>query len=263
MMYKLAVVTGASSGIGEKFADKLAQERIDLILVARNKKKLNKIAKNLSKNYNIKTHVISADLSKTNEVEKVFKKSKKIGKVDIVINNAGFGSWGNFDKLNLNKELNMIDLNIKGAYLILRLFSGEMKNMKNKCGIISTASVAGILPAPLYANYGATKSYVRQFNEGVRIELEENGNKNLNLMVLSPGAVNTHFASVARGDGKSDNFVKGMMPEEVVETAWNDFLAGKKESIPGTDNQIVVLLNSINRNIVGKEIYKIFKKIVK
>jgi short-subunit dehydrogenase len=263
MSYKLAMVTGASSGIGEKFADRLAQEGIDLILVARNKKKLNEVSKELKKNYNIKTHIISSDISDMNEVNKLIKKADKVGKIDLLINNAGFGSWGEFDKLNLSNELNMIDLNIKGFYILLRHYASKMSSMKKQCGIINTASVAGILPAPLYANYGATKSYVRQVSEAIRIELSEGGNKNTKIMVLSPGAVETNFAHVAMDDKNAKNFTNGMLPEEVAEVAWNDFLLGKNESIPGSQNQLYVLMNSISRTMVGKEVYKLFKKVVK
>ena len=165
--YKLALVTGASSGIGKSFAIKFASLGMDLILVARSKDKLNSLAKELTHDYNVKAKVIVADLSDENEVMKLYEKTKNEN-IDILVNNAGFGEWKAFEQSDIENNVNMINLNIKAVYLLTRVFMPSM--MKQHSGIINVASIAGILPAPLYATYGATKSFVIQMDEAINFE---------------------------------------------------------------------------------------------
>ena len=133
--------------------------------------------------------------------------------------------------------------------------------IKRHSGIINVASIAGILPAPLYATYGATKSFVRQMDEGINFELKNNKKNKLRLMTLSPGAVKTNFATIAT-NAHTKQFNQGMRSEELVEIAWNDFLKGKTESVPGRENKFFIFMNKISRNLVGNTIYSMFKKII-
>ena len=262
MDYKLALITGASSGIGKEFAYKLASEKINLILVARNKQKLKEVSKEIELKFKVKTHIIVADLLKKEDINKVFLKSNKIGKVDLLINNAGFGSWGEYNKLDLNNELNMIELNVKTVYFFTRQYLEKMESYSKPAGIINVASVAGILPSPLYANYGATKAYVRQLTEAVQFELKEKKNKNVKLMILSPGMVETNFSKIAMHDKFAKDPFKGMKAKDVVNIAWKDFLKSKKESMPGIENKLYNLVNKLSRTITAKGLYKTLSKFI-
>ena len=149
-----ALVTGASSGIGREIAIELSEMGYDLILVARRKKKLDELKKKLPG----KTTTIVMDLSSTANCMKLYDKVKDED-IDVVVNNAGFGLFGEFDKTNLDKELDMIDINVKAVHVLTKLFLKDFKE-KDSGYILNVASSAGFLSGPLMATYYATKGYV-------------------------------------------------------------------------------------------------------
>lgn len=184
----IALITGASSGLGRDFALKLSSCGYNLILVARNKRKLEE----LSKKINTKVYIEALDLSSKENCIKLFKKYKNI---DLLINNAGFGLFGYFDKTNLDVELNMIDLNIRAVHILTKLYLQEMIK-KDKGKILNVASSAAFLPGPLMNTYYSTKSYVFKLTMAIYEELRRL-KSNVKVSVLCPGPVNTNFNSVA------------------------------------------------------------------
>ena len=187
-----ALITGASSGIGRDMSRVLAEKGCDLVLVARSKDKLEEIQDELITKYNSKVKIIEIDLSNTDNCKKLYEDNQDI---DLLINNAGFGDCGDFTKTSLDKELNMIDTNIKAYHILMKLYLTDMK--KNDRGhILNVASIAGFMPGPLMATYYATKSYVVRLSEGVREELKKD-KSNVKISVLCPGPVATNFNKVA------------------------------------------------------------------
>lgn len=185
-----ALITGASSGIGLDMARYLATMKCELILVARDKEKLEKIQESLP----TKVTIIVADLSNEQKVKELYVLTKN-EKIDILINNAGFGVFGNFTETDLNKELKMIDTNIKAVHLLTKSFLKDME--KNNYGyILNVASSAAFQPGPLMATYYATKSYVYQLSEAIYYE-QKKKQSNVHISVLCPGPVATNFNNVA------------------------------------------------------------------
>jgi short-subunit dehydrogenase len=185
-----ALITGASSGIGLDMAKYLATMKCELILVARDKEKLEKIQESLP----TKVTIIVADLSNEQKVKELYVLTKN-EKIDILINNAGFGVFGNFTETDINKELEMIDTNIKAVHLLTKFFVKDME--KNNFGyILNVASSAAFQPGPLMATYYATKSYVYQLSTALYYE-QKKKKTNVHVSVLCPGPVDTNFNNVA------------------------------------------------------------------
>ena len=185
-----ALITGASSGIGLDMARYLATMKCELILVARDKEKLEKIQESLP----TKVTIIVADLSNEQKVKELYVLTKK-EKIDILINNAGFGLCGYFTETDLNSELEMINTNIKAVHLLTKSFLKDME--KNNFGyILNVASSAAFQPGPLMATYYATKSYVYHLSEALYYE-QKKKKTNVHISVLCPGPVATNFNNVA------------------------------------------------------------------
>lgn len=186
-----ALITGASSGIGADMARVLAARGYDLILVARRKDKLEKLKKELSTD----VEIIPMDLASTFNCMKLYNKVKKEN-IDILINNAGFGLFGKSDETKLEREIDMIDLNIKGVHVLTKQFLIDFKE-KNSGYILNVASSAGFLPGPYMSTYYATKAYVLRFTEAIHEELRRE-NSDVYIGALCPGPVNTNFNKVAK-----------------------------------------------------------------
>lgn len=185
-----ALVTGASSGIGRDMAKYLLKLNYDLILVSRNKEKLDKefiVYKDRVKTY-------SYDLTKEEECKKLHNEMKKEN-IDILINNAGFGDSGNFTETNLDKELEMIDLNTKAYHILTKLFLNDF--VKRDYGrILNVASIAGFMPGPYMATYYATKNYIVSLSLAIYEELKKDNSK-VKVSLFCPGPVDTNFNDVA------------------------------------------------------------------
>lgn len=185
-----ALVTGASSGIGRDVAKELLKLGYDLILVAKDKEKLDKEFNE----YKDKITTYACDLTQEEECKKLYDTFKKEN-IDILINNAGFGDSGNFTETSLDKELKMIDLNVKAYHILMKLFLKDF--VKRDYGrILNVASIAGFMPGPYMATYYATKNYITSLSLGVYEELKKNNSK-VKISVFCPGPVNTNFNNVA------------------------------------------------------------------
>ena len=167
----IALVTGASSGIGRDIARELAKRGYTIIGVARNKELLDNVKHELEKDYKIDVEVISMDLIDRDACRKLHEYVKnKYGTIDILVNNAGFGACGYFTETNLEKELGMIDTNIVALHILTKLFLQDMVE-ENKGKILNVASIAGFMPGPLMATYYSSKAYVVRLTQSISHEL--------------------------------------------------------------------------------------------
>ncbi len=229
-----ALITGASSGLGADFARILSAKGYDLILVARRKKKMEALAKEL----NTKVEIIELDISSTYNCMKLYDKVKK-EKIDILINNAGFGLFGKFDETKLDTELDMIDLNIKTVHTLTKLFLKDFK--KRGYGyILNVASAAAFLPGPLMSTYYATKVYLLHLTLAIKEELKKD-NSNVYIGALCPGPVDTEFNKVA----KVKFTVKSLSSEYVTKYAIDKMFKKKMIIIPGTTTRFAIYFSKI------------------
>ena len=217
-----ALITGASSGIGADMARVLSSQGHDLILVARDKKKLEELKEELTTDVKI----ISLDLSSTFNCMKLYNKVKKEN-IDILINNAGFGVFGEFVDTNLEKELDMVDLNIKAVHTLTKVFLQDFKT-RNSGYILNVASSAAFSPGPLMSTYYATKAYVLRLTQGIYEELRRE-KSNVSISCLCPGPVNTNFNNVA---GVTFS-VKALESKDVARYAIKKMFKRKLVIIPG------------------------------
>ena len=229
------LITGASSGIGEVFARKLAARGQNVLLVARSEDKLITLCNELGRSNSIRAQYVALDLSEPDAAERLLEEAEKRGlTIDLLINNAGFGSMGEFSKLDLPRELNMIDLNIKSLVELTYKFLAPMRERKQGA-IINVASTAAFQPVPFMATYAATKAFVLNFSEAL---WEENRPYGINVMALCPGVTETNFFEAARG--KKPPARVSQSPEEVVETALNGLSRGKSHVISGWTNWLMM-----------------------
>jgi short-subunit dehydrogenase len=222
-MKKLALITGASSGIGKELARIHASKNGDLILVARRIEELEKLKLELESQFKVKVWVIEQDLTATNAATNVynFTKNNKL-EIDYLFNNAGFGGHGFFVDRPIAKDLEMIDLNISALVELSHLFLQDMK--KRKSGkILNTASTAGFLPGPLQATYFATKAFVVSFSEALAHELKP---YNISITALCPGPVKTEFEKTAGMTG-GNLFEKAASAKSTAEKGYRAMEKGK------------------------------------
>ncbi|MBR3210787.1 MAG: SDR family oxidoreductase [Bacilli bacterium] len=218
-----ALITGASSGIGLDMARYLATKDCELILVARNKEKLEKIQEKLP----TKTTIIVADLSNEQRVKDLYLIAKKEN-IDILINNAGLGDFGNLTDTDLNKDLELVNTNIKAVHILTKYFVKDMEKRDTDTYILNVASSAAFQPGPLMSTYYATKAYVYQLTEALYYEEKKKKTK-VHVSVLCPGPVETNFNNVA-GVHFS---VKPMKSTDVAKYAIDNMFKNKMLIIPG------------------------------
>ena len=229
------LITGASSGIGEVFARKLAARGRNVLLVARSEDKLVTLCNELGRSNSIRAQYVALDLSKPESPARLFEEADKRGlTVDLLINNAGFGSMGEFSKLDLARELNMVDLNIKSLVDLTHRFLGPMIDRKQGA-IINVASTAAFQPVPFMATYAGTKAFVLSFSEAL---WEENRSHGVHVMALCPGVTETNFFEAAHG--KKPPARVSQTPEEVVDVALRGLARGKSSVISGWMNLFMV-----------------------
>ncbi|MBR6073331.1 MAG: SDR family oxidoreductase [Bacilli bacterium] len=239
-----ALITGGSSGIGLAIAKELANKGIDLVLVARDEKKLKEISEDI-KSVNVDYYV--CDVSDIKSLEKLYNDNKDI---DILVNNAGFGLFGLFNETDLDKELNMIDVNIKAVHILTKLYLKDFIK-KDKGYILNVASSAGFLAGPNLSTYYATKNYVCRLDEAIYQELKEM-KSNVHISSLCPGPVETNFNKVAGGTFAT----KGVDATTVAKEAVKGMFKGKMIIVPTFIMKLGVFFSRIApRKFLLKYIY--------
>ena len=226
---RYTLVTGASTGIGYELSKLFAKDKHNLILVSRNKNKLQSVKNELLK-YNIDIKILALDLESSEDIQSLFNyiEINKLA-VNILINNAGIGTFGDFNDIEWSKEEALIDINIKALTQLTKYFLPKIIDYKNG-GVLNVASTAAFCSGPRMAAYYASKAYVLNLTEAIYEEYKGNG---INISCLCPGPVKTSFQGKA-GIKKSESAKKYLMDaEEVAKVCYKDFNKGKLIIIPG------------------------------
>jgi short-subunit dehydrogenase len=249
---RLAVVTGASAGIGAAFAERLARDAYDLVLVARRRDRLDALAERLVRAHGRRVEVLVADLGSPEGVRAVEARIASEPALELVVNNAGFGTNGSFSDLDRDAEEEEVRLNVLA---LLRLTHAAITAMKARAhgSVINVSSLAGFQPAPFNATYAATKAFVNSFTQAVSEELRGTG---LRLQLLCPGFTRTEFQDVAgvRTEGVPD--FAWMSAEAVVEISLEALRKGELIVIPGGGNRVLgavfrVMPSAVARRLGG------------
>lgn len=235
MSKQTALITGASSGIGYEFAQVFAKNGCDVILVARGEAKLRELAQSLESQYNVKATVLPKDLTQPNAPVEIFTELERQSiQVDMLVNNAGFGSYGLFHEQETAKELAVIQVNVLTLTHLTRLFLPGM--VARRSGrILNVASTAAFQPGPLMAVYYATKAFVLSFSEAIGNELEGSG---VTVTALCPGPTASGFQErAAMQDSKLVQ--SGLMTSAgVAQQGYDGLMQGRPLIIPGLSNKI-------------------------
>ena len=246
-----ALITGASSGIGLDIARYLATKKCELILVARNKEKLEEIQEQLP----TKVTIIVADLSNEQRVKELYVVAKKEN-VDVLINNAGLGDFGYLTDTDINKDLELINTNIKAVHILTKSIVKDMEKRNTDTYILNVASSAAFQPGPLMSTYYATKSYVYQLTEALYYEEKKKKTK-VHVSVLCPGPVDTNFNNVAGVQFS----VKPLKSSYVAKYAVDKMFKEKMLIIPGMKMKISKFLGRfLSDKFLLRTIYRIQKK---
>ena len=254
-MNKTVLITGASSGIGYELAKIMGKEGYNLVLTARRKDKLNKLKKEIEKENDVSVLVIAQDLTEEGGAQKIFNicKTKKV-RVDVLINNAGFGHSGRFLESDLDKNISMIKLNIVALTQLTKIFLSDIIS-SNAGKIMNVASVAAFFPGPLMSVYYATKAYVLSFSEALRAELKGIG---VSVTTLCPGVTKSGFQKVAYMMSVEEKYGKGMHTAEyVARFGYEMMLKGRGVVIPGFKNKLYIFASRfLPSNKLAEIIYK-------
>jgi uncharacterized protein len=251
MTRPIALVTGASSGIGEHFARVLAERGHDLVLVARDQGRLDALTKDLASAHDASAEVLAADLTDEAQLQTVEARCRdERAPIAVLVNNAGFGSFGAFHELDIATEVREINLNVVA---LVRLTHAAAVGMvaRGRGGILNVSSLAGFQPGPMNATYGATKAFVTSFTEAVHEELRGTG---VSVTVLCPGFTHTEFQERANVPAGS---VPGFMWQEAPEVAragLDGVAKNRAVVIPGTTNKVMGNLSAITPHAITRRL---------
>ncbi|TWT91182.1 Fatty acyl-CoA reductase [Neorhodopirellula pilleata] len=248
------LITGASSGIGAELARLFAAGGDDLVLVARGEEKLRELASTLEAKHGVRATVMAADLSKHEACERLVQRLRGENLlVDHLVNNAGFGALGDFAELPVDRQVDMLQVNVVALTMLSRLLLPEMI-LRGRGGILNVGSIAAYQAGPHMAVYYATKAYVLSFTEALREELI---NTPLHITLLAPGPTSTGFGEDS-GMGDLAMFASGAMPvAEVAKAGYDGYRKNQDVVIPGWKNRLMVTSTSFlpriaTRKLVGR-----------
>jgi uncharacterized protein len=240
-----ALVTGASSGIGEAFARALAGRGVEPVLVARREDRLEALAAELD----VPCEVLPADLLTQDGLARVETRLRQVTEpVDLLVNNAGFGAAGGFESLPLDRQQRLVELNVTALVRLTHAALDQLRGRRTG-GVINVGSTAGFQPDPYSAVYGASKAFVRSFTEAIHDELRGTG---VRAMVLAPGIIETEFQEVAGVHLHRLTSATVMPVEPVVEQALRDFARGRSLCVPGLVNRVAAHGASLSPSVVSR-----------
>jgi short-subunit dehydrogenase len=244
-----ALITGASAGLGLEYAKIFAKDGHDLVLVARRRDKLEALARELAAAHGISATVIAADLADPAAPARIHDELEAAGtEIEFLVNNAGFGTNGPFATLDVRRELDLIEVNVRALVHLTRLFLPAMIARK-RGRILNIGSTAGFMGGPYMADYYASKAYVLSFTEALAIELEGSG---VTVTVSCPGPTATEFGAVA-GNDKSTLFQHGVADAASVALhGYRAMRAGKVIALPGLRNKLIVALRLVPRAFAAR-----------
>jgi len=241
-MNETVLVTGASSGIGLELARCFAADQSNLILVARNLAALETLAAELRRQHAIEVRVVSADLARPDVPRRIFDELKGRGaRVDVLVNNAGFGLHGRFAALPLARQLEIIQVNLAALVALTGLFLPGMLE-RRRGGILNVGSVAGFIPGPNMAVYYASKAFVQSFSEALFEELRGTG---VSVTNLCPGPTESNFSQVARSYQTRELQASKMSAADVAVAGHRAFRQKRVVKVPGMKNQLLVQLTRV------------------
>lgn len=263
---KVTLITGASGGIGEAIAVRLAERKHNLLLVARNAEKLEKLCKQLSAQFGIEAQYIAGDLSKASTAADIFAQTqnRKL-EIEMLINNAGIGSGGQFSEISLQSELDMLQLNVSSLVALTHLFLPQMQQRKSGT-ILNVGSMASFMPIPYMATYAASKTFIRFFTQAITEECKP---YNIHVLLLSPGLTKTQFnasAGIENEKGKALNADSNLAQtaEEVADAALKALDNRKHFVVSGTINRIgAKLLALIPNAFIARNFARSYRKKLK
>lgn len=239
---KTALVTGASSGLGVDFARHLAARGCNLILVARRENQLRVVQEEIGQRYGVEVQIIPMDLAAESAPQALYDQIKAEGKqVDVLINNAGYGLYGQFTEIEWEREKNMLELDIITLMHLTKLCVKDMV-VRNFGFILLVSSIGAYQPSPLYASYSAAKSFVLNFGEALNYELRKT---NVRCTVVSPGITATEFLKVSGQQASLYQRLAMMKSEDVTRIGIESMLKGRPGVVPGRLNAISVWLNRL------------------
>ncbi len=254
-----ALITGASKGIGKAIAIELASRKTDVLLVARSAENLQHLADELGKKYDIKTAYLALDLSAENAAQQVFDWCRKENfSINILVNNAGYGLSGKFDKYTLEENLNMLQLNTMVPVALTQLFLPQLLSQP-KAYILNTASSAAYQSVPGLSLYAATKAFLLSFSRGLHQELRTT---TVSVTCVSPGATDTDFVVRAQLGPKGLKAAQqvNMTPEAVAKIAVKAMFRKKPEVIAGTINKAGIFMAwLLPKGLVERTAMKIYQ----
>ncbi len=228
-----AIITGASSGLGERFAYALAGQKRNLVLIARREDRLRAVAARARQLGTEQVEIIAADLARPGAALEIEARLAQASiEVDHLINNAGFGTTGRFDRLPLEREIEQVELNVTALMVMTRLFLPAML-ARGRGTIINVASTAAFQPIPYMATYAATKAFVLSFTEAIASECAGTG---VRILALCPGPVRTEFQAVARHENALMPSFAYLDPDTVVRQALAAVARGRRVQINGLMN---------------------------
>ena len=237
-----AVITGASSGLGAAFARQFAARGHALVLIARREERLQALAVELHRRHGVDVEILVADLARPEGIARVQGRLAADGAVDVLVNNAGFGTVGPFAESNLERQLDMISVHVTATTQLTRAVLPGMI-ARGRGAVINVSSIAASLPAPGNATYAATKAYVKVFSQGLATELQSTG---VRVQALCPGFTRTEFHSTPeyRALEMRSRVPKRlwMDPDEVVAASLDALARGQVVLVPGLSNRLVVAL---------------------
>lgn len=240
MTSNTALITGASSGIGAELAELFAADGDDVVLVARREERLQELATELEDRHDITATLVPMDLTETNASEQLFEEVKDRGiEVHTLVNNAGYTTYGRFDRTDIEDDTKMIDLNITAVTHLTKRFVRPMIE-RGEGAVLNTSSMAGMAPTPTQAVYAATKSYILSFSESVGHELEDEG---ITVTALCPGPVDTEFVELGEGAGVSDGSLND--PKSVAKAGYDGLKKGKRVVVPSTKMKALAQLKRV------------------
>ena len=253
---KTTLITGASSGIGEAFARKLAARGESLLLVARSEEKLISLCNEFGRAHGVGCQHFAVDLTNDGACARLFDETKARGlEVETLVNNAGFGSMGEFTSLELARELNMIELNVRALVELSHLFLKPMRE-RGAGAIINVASTAAFQPVPYMATYAATKAFVLSFSEAL---WEENRGRGVKILALCPGVTETNFFDAAHIGRPPHRTIE--TPDEVVTTALRALARGRSHVVSGWLNYALAESQRlVPRSLVARVLGRVMSK---
>jgi len=238
-----ALITGGSTGFGWEFAKLCAGDGYNLVLVARNSSELERAAAELRDRHNIDVVTLSKDLFLEDSAHGIYEEVRSRGlDVEILINNAGQGDYGPFAESNLQRDLDLIQLNITSLVVLTRLFLDDMR-ARGRGRILQVSSILGQIPTPLMAVYGATKAFVLQFSQALAAELKDSG---ISITVLQPGASDTDFFHKAGAEATKEYQEAALSdPADVARDGYEALMGGDQRIISGAKNKVMAALTNI------------------